>query len=58
MAWTITEITEFERLIKVKNKHFERFRESSLHALIALLKKTPAPSKAIAAAVSDLVDHG
>jgi hypothetical protein len=45
MAWTITEITEFERLIKVKNKHFERFRESSLHALIALLKKTPAPSK-------------
>ena len=44
MAWTIIEMTEFERLLKEKNKHFERFTQSSLHALIALLK-TANPSK-------------
>lgn len=52
MAWTITEITEFERLINAKNKHFERIKESSLHALIALLK-TPNPTKAAVQAELD-----
>jgi hypothetical protein len=44
MAWTATEMTEFERLVAAANSHFERFSKSSLHALIKLLKKTPAAS--------------
>jgi hypothetical protein len=56
MAWTITEMTEFERLVNEKNTHFERWKQSSLHALIALLK-TPNPGKdAVQAEIDKLPD--
>jgi hypothetical protein len=56
MAWTITEMTEFERLVNEKNKHFERWKQSSLHALIALLK-TPNPGKdAVQAEIDKIPD--
>ncbi len=42
MAWTATKMTEFEQRVAAANSHFERFSKSSLHALIKLLKKTPA----------------
>jgi len=45
MAWTATEIAQFESHIKAANKHFERFTKSSLHNLLALVKKVPAPSQ-------------
>jgi hypothetical protein len=56
MAWTNTEITEFERLIKEKNKKFERFKESSLHALIALLKTTNPSKDAVQAEIDKIPD--
>jgi hypothetical protein len=37
-------MTEFERRVALANSHFERFSRSSLHALIKLLKQSPAPS--------------
>ena len=45
MAWTATEIAQFEAHISAANKHFERFRKSSLHNLLALVKTVPTPSK-------------
>lgn len=44
MPWTATEIAEFERLVNAANTHFERFRRSSLHTLLGLLKTKPLPS--------------
>lgn len=43
MAWTNANANEFERLLRERNTHFERFKESSMHSLLALLK-TPNPS--------------
>ena len=56
MPWTITEMTEFERLLKVKNPHFERFFNSSLHGLIALLKTTNPTKAAVQAEIDKLAD--
>ena len=44
MPWTATEKTEFQRRVTVANSHFERFRTSSLHALMTLLNTVPLPS--------------
>lgn len=58
MPWTATEAAHFKTLVSGSNSHFERFKQSSLHALLGLVGSPPyAPVSQVKQALDALPDN-